>query len=193
MTHDSSATPDVRRLVPTAGPLHASAVLLVLSTCWTLAACGNGSGAAQAASQQATANDKAIVGHAERLIEEGREAFRSNTFGDEAFWGDALRLHEAIAGAAHGGVGDGLSPRNALALGLKVDVHALPSNVRNQIARGDVDLDDPTVTLLLLQLGAVIGVTGHDRPAMQRRSRSAIAMPSDAPARGSSTTNSSPP
>jgi hypothetical protein len=160
MTHCSSATPNVRRLVLTAGRLRASAALLVLSTWCTLAACGNGSGSAQAATKQAKANDKAISSHAERLIEEGREAFRSNTFGDEAFWGDALRLHEAIAGAAHGGVGDGLSPANALALGLKVDVDALPSSVRNQIRRGDVDLDDPAVTLLLLQLGAVVGVTG---------------------------------
>src|SRR5512140_2477416 len=54
----------------------------------------------------------------------GRETFRFDTFGDETFWGDTLKLHEAIEGSANGGVGGGVSPRNALAVGLKVDVEA---------------------------------------------------------------------
>ena len=48
-------------------------------------------------------------------LDEGRKTFRFDTFGDEAFWGDTLRLHEAIAGASLGGTGPGLSPRSALA------------------------------------------------------------------------------
>src|SRR5262245_60051482 len=67
-----------------------------------------------------------VVEDAVQTIIEGRETFRYETFGDEQFWGDQLRLHEAIAGADNGGVGPGLSPRDALALGLKVDVDALP-------------------------------------------------------------------
>src|SRR5215471_3166130 len=59
-------------------------------------------------------------------VREGREIFRFDTFGDQAFWGDALRLHQAIAGASLGGVGPGVSPATALAVGLKVDVDALP-------------------------------------------------------------------
>jgi len=55
-------------------------------------------------------------------IARGRQIFRDDTFGDEAFWGGTIHLDDAIAGAANGGVGPGLSPRNALALGLKVDV-----------------------------------------------------------------------
>ena len=35
--------------------------------------------------------------NAERMIREGREIFRHDTFGSEAFWGQTLRLHEAIA------------------------------------------------------------------------------------------------
>jgi hypothetical protein len=58
-------------------------------------------------------------------VTRGREIFRFDTFGDEAFWGGALKLHEAIEGAGFGGIGPGLSPRMALALGLKVDVDAL--------------------------------------------------------------------
>src|SRR5215472_13079306 len=50
------------------------------------------------------------------LVSQGRQIFRFDTFGDEAFWGGQLRLHEAIEGAAHGGVGPGLSPKTALCL-----------------------------------------------------------------------------
>ena len=60
-------------------------------------------------------------------IEEGKQTFRYDTFGDEAFWGDTLKLHQAIEGRRTGGVGPGVSPKTALAVGLKVDVDALPA------------------------------------------------------------------
>lgn len=93
-------------------------------------------------------------------IKDGRQIFRHDTFGDEAFWGGALRLHQAIAGSANGGVGSGLSPKAALATGLKVDVEALPDQLRNDLQRGQVDLDSPATTLALLKLDAVVGVRG---------------------------------
>lgn len=93
-------------------------------------------------------------------VREGRQAFRHDTLGSEAFWGDQLLLHQAIAGAANGGVGGGLSPQAALMLGLKVDVDALPRSVKRALRAGKVDLTDPGTTLDLLRLGAVIGVTG---------------------------------
>lgn len=95
-----------------------------------------------------------------RLIEEGRETFRYDTFGDEVFWGDTLQLHQAIAGEALGGVGPGVSPNTALSVGLKVDAEALPAELVEQIQAGGVDLDDPATTLALLELNAVLGVTG---------------------------------
>lgn len=94
------------------------------------------------------------------MIEEGRKTFRFDTFGDEAFWGDTLKLHRAIAGAANGGVGPGLSPNAALAVGLKVDVDALPPELRDALAQSKVDLDDPRSTLALLRANAVVGITG---------------------------------
>jgi hypothetical protein len=97
---------------------------------------------------------------ANRMLRQGRKIFRFDTFGDEAFWGGALHLHQTIAGQAHGGVGPGLSPRAALALGLKVDVDALPRSLVQHLRSGHVDLDDPGVTLALLKLNAVVGVTG---------------------------------
>lgn len=104
--------------------------------------------------------DNKIENNAERMLAEGRQTFRSDTFGDEAFWGGMLQLHRAIEGAEFGGVGPGLSPTAALGLGLKVDVDALPSNVVQQIRHGRVDLSDPAVTLLLLRHDAVLGVKG---------------------------------
>jgi hypothetical protein len=96
----------------------------------------------------------------ERVLMEGRHTFRFDTFGDEAYWGDTLRLHEAIEGSALGGVGPGVSPRTALAVGLKVDVAALPETLVENLRAGRVDLDSPATTVALLKLNAVVGVTG---------------------------------
>lgn len=104
--------------------------------------------------------DKQIDDHAEQLLAEGRQTFRFDTFGDEAFWGGMLQLHQAIQGTQFGGVGDGLSPVEALTLGLKVDVDALPKNLVKQVQHGKVDLNDPAVTLVLLRHDAVLGVKG---------------------------------
>jgi hypothetical protein len=71
-----------------------------------------------------------------------------------------LNLHLAIVGAGFGGVGSGLSPKAALAAGLKIDADALPRDLLEQLSKGKVNLDDPAVTLKLLKLNAVIGVTG---------------------------------
>lgn len=94
------------------------------------------------------------------LVDQGRQTFRFETFGDQAFWGDMLKLHLAIEGSNLGGVGPGVSPRAALAAGLKVDIDAIPSNILQQLNRGALNLDDPAVTLALLKLNAVVGLTG---------------------------------
>ena len=94
------------------------------------------------------------------LMRQGKQTFRFDTFGDQSFWGGTLQLEKSIEGAAHGGVGPGLSPKQALALGLKVDVNALPKALQQAILAGKVNLNDPGVTLALLKLNAVIGVKG---------------------------------
>jgi len=112
---------------------------------------------AKAVLKAAPENDRTIGAHAQKLIEEGRQIFRFDTFGSEAFWGDALQLHKAIAGEKNGGVGPGVSPKMALSVGLKVDADALPKELVAQIKAGKVDLDDPATTLALLKLDAVLG------------------------------------
>jgi hypothetical protein len=104
--------------------------------------------------------DRQVENNVDRMIRQGRQTFRFDTFGDEAFWGDTLQLHRAIEGTQFGGVGPGLSPNAALALGLKVDIDALPRGLVRQLRQGRVDLNDPAVTLVLLRHDAVLGVQG---------------------------------
>ncbi|MDP2344808.1 MAG: hypothetical protein Q8O67_27930 [Deltaproteobacteria bacterium] len=85
-----------------------------------------------------------VEANAARLFAEGQAAFRWDTFGNEAFWGDELGLHEALLQ---------LTPRELLELGLKLDVSAMPA----RLARG-LRLDDPNTTADLLRAGAVVGV-----------------------------------
>ena len=104
--------------------------------------------------------NKAADDNAKRMAKEGKEIFRFDTFGSEAFWGNQLRLHDAIQGAQNGGVGPGVSPKKALELGLKVDMEKVPAAVAAGIKAGRVNLDDPANTLVLLKANAVVGVTG---------------------------------
>ena len=88
----------------------------------------------------------------------GQAIFRYDTFGDEQLWTDVLRMHEVIAT---------VDPATALAVGLKVDVEALPRTIIAALRAGDVDLTDPAVTVELLRLNAVVGVQGKVNDAGQ--------------------------
>jgi len=98
-----------------------------------------------------TVHDPNNTANAMRMMREGEQTFRFDTFGDEAFWGGQLRLHETVRT---------LSPSNALALGLKVDAGALPGSLVQQLRQGKVDVSDPKNTLALLKANAVVGVKG---------------------------------
>jgi len=128
-----------------------------------LSAKASSAGGAQRGNTQGAAPsdfDRLVHHNAEKMVEQGRQIFRYDTFGSEAFWGDALQLHKAIAGEKNGGVGGGVSPKTALSVGLKVDSDALPDSLKQQLKERKVDLDDPVTTLALLKLNAVVGVTG---------------------------------
>ena len=112
----------------------------------------------------ATSFDDVIHRNTLAMLSEGRTTFRYDTFGDETWWGGTLRLHEAIEGSGLGGVGSGVSPKTALAVGLKVDVDALPAAVIAALEGGQVNLNDPATTLTLLRFNSVVGVTGFFNP-----------------------------
>lgn len=103
--------------------------------------------------------NSSINDNATDMMEKGKAVFRFETFGNEAFWTDKLQLHKAIADSKHGGSGIGLSPKDALAAGLKVDLTILPEFLKKKIKEGKF-LNDPLVTLELLKLNAVVGVIG---------------------------------
>jgi mono/diheme cytochrome c family protein len=86
------------------------------------------------------------------LVAKGKDIFRFETFGDESFWTDTLRMHEVIEQA--------VDPTTALAVGLKVDTDSLPPEVVSAIQSGAISLTDPATTVALLKLNAVVGVKG---------------------------------
>src|SRR5437867_9431468 len=68
----------------------------------------------------------------------GREIFRHETWGDEAFWTNVLHLHEVVQHA--------VAPVTALAVGLKVDAARLPPGFL-----AEADLTSPATTVELLR------------------------------------------
>ena len=102
--------------------------------------------------------DETIQNTSADLFRSGQQIFRFDTFGDEGFWSDTLKLHHGIAGAALGGVGPGVAPAAALAAGLKVDVDMLPQSIISGLAAGTINLNDPANTQALIGTRAVVGV-----------------------------------
>src|SRR5262245_20773113 len=122
-----------------------------------MAVVGAGSSAATIRLEQRQASfDASIAQNSHSMLVQGRQTFRFDTFGDQAFWGDTLQLHRAIEGQKLGGVGPGVSPRTALAVGLKVDADALPADLVRQLKARRVEIDDPATTLALLKLDAAV-------------------------------------
>jgi mono/diheme cytochrome c family protein len=80
-------------------------------------------------------------------IQNGMQTFRFDTYGDESFWTDTLRMHDVITAA--------VSPATALSVGLKVDADALPPGTLQS-----ADLNSPATTVALLKLNAVVGLKG---------------------------------
>jgi mono/diheme cytochrome c family protein len=85
-------------------------------------------------------------------VRRGREIFRYDDFGDWRFWTDTARLNVLV---------EGVTPRVALALGLKVDAEAVPPAVLNTVLSTPGLLDDPAITRALLAQNAVVGVTAR--------------------------------
>ncbi len=119
-------------------PLGAAVVAAAAASAMLLA-CGGSDSDTDAADQAA-------------LVEQGRQVFRYDTFGDELQWTDTLRMHEVISAA--------VDPVTAMSVGLKVDAEALPAAVVQGIQNGSIDLKSPATTIALLKLDAVVGLKG---------------------------------
>ena len=107
---------------------------------------------ASATNQSVTAIDQVSDDMSPATVAEGQKVFRYDTFGDEQFWTDKLKMHEVVAKA--------VSPKTALSVGLKVDAEAIPADVAQAIKDGKVNLDSPDTTITLLKLNAVVGLKG---------------------------------
>lgn len=105
--------------------------------------------------QGITAIDQVPDDMSPETVAQGRQVFRFDTFGDEQFWTDKLKMHTVVA--------TGVSPKTALSVGLKVDAEAIPPDVAQAIKDGKVDLDSPATTVTLLKLNAVVGLKGTVR------------------------------
>ena len=94
----------------------------------------------------------------------GQTVFRAETFGNERFWTDAIRLPAGIAAA-------GVTPLQALALGLHVDIDAVPASTVTALSaelladptgRTSTILNNPATTVALINANAVIGLPAKD-------------------------------
>jgi cytochrome c5 len=111
----------------------AASALLALTTAAALVGCSGKKPASDAAPAAATE------------IAEGQRIFRFDTFGDEQFWTDTLRMHEVVERS--------VDPTTALKVGLKVDSEVLPPGILET-----VDLKSPATTVALLKMNAVVGI-----------------------------------
>src|SRR5262249_1604407 len=140
-----------RALAQARGTIMGTTVRRIASVSWALAGTGMMGVCLLIAGGQARPNgpfSDPIQANADSMLAEGRQTFRFDTFGDEAFWGGTLHLHEVVAQ---------LPPAQALALGLKVDASALPPNILAALRHGQLNLNDPAVTQVLLRQSAVVG------------------------------------
>ena len=117
-----------------------SAALLLAVTSFASACASRESGTEQSTSASGT-----VVDTTGDLVASGQRIFRFDTFGNEKFWSDTLRLHEVVQKS--------VDPTTALKVGLKVDADALPPGILQT-----VDLKSPATTVALLKMNAVVGV-----------------------------------
>jgi mono/diheme cytochrome c family protein len=93
----------------------------------------------------------ALSGERGSRHDDGQQIFRYDTFGDEQLWTNVLQMHDVVSK---------VTPQQALAVGLKVDVDALPPAVIAGLRSNTIPLDDPAITIELLRLNAVVGLKG---------------------------------
>ena len=119
----------------------AGSVVLLAAIAGAALGCGGGTTAPLATTADTPATEQASPA----VVAEGQKVFRFDTFGDEQFWTDKLRMHEVVE--------KNVDPTTALKVGLKVDAAVLPPGILEK-----VDLKSPATTVALLKMNAVLGV-----------------------------------
>jgi cytochrome c5 len=120
---------------------HSAKLLIPILLATALTACGR----KDSSTSEAMAADAPAAKAAAPDPAEGKRIFRFDTFGDEQFWTDTLRMHEVVEKS--------VDPTTALKVGLKVDADALPPGTLE-----GADLKSPATTVALLKLNAVVGL-----------------------------------
>ncbi len=129
---------------PVTAPL-ALSILLTFSGCGTKQTANEQDRPPSSGAGVPTGAGQATDDMSPQTVSQGREIFRFDTFGNEPYWSDSLRIHEVIEKS--------VDPTTALKVGLKVDADVLPPGVLDK-----VDLKSPATTVALLKMNAVVGL-----------------------------------
>ncbi len=142
----------------------ALSLLLLLGTAGACATNPPEASPGMAAASDGPANQGVRVARQDGDARAGREAFRFETFGNERFWTDAVRLPAGVTAAR-------VTPMMALALGLQIDVEALDRGTVQALTaqlmadpsgKTSAILNDPAMTGRLFNANAVIGMPIKD-------------------------------
>lgn len=126
----------------------------------TLAGCGGAGGDIRQGPENAGTPPVHQLGSAAN----GQTVFRFETFGNERFWTDAIRLPAGMVAA-------GVTPMQVLQLGVHVDIDAVDAATRQALAtelaadptgRTSATLNNPANTIKLINANAVIGLPAKD-------------------------------
>ncbi|MBC7793715.1 MAG: hypothetical protein H7Z43_08400, partial [Clostridia bacterium] len=132
-----------------------------------ISSCGDDDGPLPGISGPADASVNQLV-HRVGDAERGQDVFRFETFGNEGFWTQLVQLPQGIAAA-------GVTPAQALALGLSVDIERVPQNLRATVeaeAATDLsqarapNLNNPAITAALVEANAIIGFSARNVVAL---------------------------
>jgi cytochrome c5 len=133
------------RTLPAPSIQIAALTLVTLMAGAALGGCGTKRATPEGRQSAATGDRPATEEMSSDIVAEGQRIFRFDTFGDEQFWTDTLRMNEVVEKS--------VDPTTALTVGLKVDADVLPPGLLKK-----VDLKSPATTVALLKMNAVVGI-----------------------------------
>ncbi|MEP7083508.1 MAG: hypothetical protein ABI854_02135 [Betaproteobacteria bacterium] len=140
-----------------------AALVAAVGVAVIVAGCGGGSSGQDVGADGPVSSEKPVI-HQVGNAASGRDVFRFETFGNEAFWTDALRLPAGI-------VATKFTPLQALKMGLSVDsdaldaatLAALGAELKTDLSPANAPLlNNVNTTLKLINLNAIVGIVPKD-------------------------------